>query len=138
MHDVGKIRIPDRILKKSGPLTKKEWAVMQTHTVVGEKILGDRPFYQTPREIARSHHERWDGTGYPDGLHGETIPLPARIVTVADVFDALTHARPYKPAWSVEKTVTEMKRMSGKVFDPMILDVFFKSSTKKQPKMINP
>ena len=99
---------------------------MQTHTVAGEKILGDKPFYQTAREIARSHHERWDGTGYPDGLHGETIPLPARIVTVADVYDALTHERSYKPAWPKDKAIAEMKSLSGKVFDPKILEVFLR------------
>ena len=96
MHDVGKIHIPDKILKKRGTLTGEEWAIMQTHCIAGEKILGNKPFYQTAREIARSHHERWDGNGYPDGLKGESIPLAARIVTVADVFDALTNERPYK------------------------------------------
>ncbi|MBU0768103.1 MAG: response regulator, partial [Proteobacteria bacterium] len=88
MHDVGKIHIPDHILKKPGPLTDQEWKLMRTHCIAGEKILGNKAFYQTAREIARSHHERWDGSGYPDGLKGESIPLAARIVTVADVFDA--------------------------------------------------
>lgn len=101
MHDVGKIHIPDSILKKQGPLTEEEWSVMKNHAIVGEIILGDKPFYQTAREIARSHHERWDGAGYPDGLKGKAIPLAARIVTVADVFDALTNERPYKKAWLV-------------------------------------
>jgi putative two-component system response regulator len=122
MHDVGKINIPDNILRKAGPLTDQEWTVMKTHTIAGEKILGKKPFYQTAREIARSHHERWDGRGYPDGLKGESIPLAARIVTVADVFDALTHSRPYKKAWSAEKALAEMKRLAHKVFDPDILE----------------
>ena len=124
MHDVGKIHIPDSILRKPGRLTGEEWAVMKTHAIAGEKILGTKPFYKTAREIARGHHEHWDGNGYPDGLKGKSIPLPARIVTVADIFDALTYKRPYKPAWPVEKAVAEMKMMSGKNFDPEILDVF--------------
>ena len=126
MHDVGKIHIPDNILKKPGRLTGEEWTVMKTHSIAGEKILGAKPFYQTAREIARSHHERWDGNGYPDGLKGKSIPLPARIVTVADIFDALTHKRPYKPAWPMDKAIAEMKEMSGKNFDPEVLDIFLK------------
>jgi putative two-component system response regulator len=126
MHDVGKINIPDNILKKAGSLTDEEWTVMKTHTIAAEKILGEKPFYQTAREIARSHHERWDGSGYPDGLKGESIPLAARIVTIADVFDALTHSRPYKKAWPAEKALAEMKRLADKAFDPDILEVFLK------------
>ena len=126
MHDVGKIHIPDSILQKPGPLTVEEWVVMQTHCIAGGKILGDKPFYQTAREIARSHHERWDGNGYPDGLKEDSIPLPARIVTLADVFDALTHERPYKQAWPLEDALAEMEILSGKVFDPEILKVFFR------------
>jgi putative two-component system response regulator len=133
MHDVGKIHIPDRILKKPGPLTDKEWDIMRTHCTAGEKILGNKPFYQTAREITRSHHERWNGNGYPDGLKGESIPLAARIVTVADVFDALTHKRPYKPAWTVEASLEEMKKMSGKIFDPKILNTFFHIYDSKNP-----
>jgi putative two-component system response regulator len=126
MHDVGKINIPDNILKKAGSLTDEEWTVMKTHTIAAEKILGKKPFYQTAREIARSHHERWDGSGYPDGLKGESIPLAARIVTIADVFDALTHSRPYKKAGPAEKALAEMKRLADKAFDPDILEVFLK------------
>jgi len=125
MHDVGKIHIPDSILKKQGKLTEQEWSIMKKHTIAGEKILGNKPFYQTAREIARSHHEHWDGNGYPDGLKEEAIPLVARIVTVADVFDSLTHRRPYKKAWPVEKALAEMKTLSGRLFDPEILKVFF-------------
>jgi len=132
MHDVGKIHIPDRILQKPGPLDAEEWGVMQTHCIAGEKILGNKPFYQTAREIARSHHERWDGNGYPDGLKGESIPLAARIVTVADIFDALTHERPYKPAWPVEEALAEMKMLSGKVFDPEIVSVFLRIQINKR------
>ncbi len=126
MHDVGKINIPDNILKKEGPLTENEYTVMKTHTIVGEKILGTKAFYKTAREIARSHHERWDGSGYPDGLSGEMIPLSARIVAVADVFDALTHMRPYKREWSKQEALTEMDRLSGRAFDPNVLEAFFR------------
>jgi len=125
MHDVGKIHIPDHILKKKGPLNDEEWDIMKTHTLAGEKILGDKPFYETARRIARSHHERWDGSGYPDGLKGEAIPLAARIVTVADVFDALTSDRPYKKAWPLEKALMEMRSMAGTGFDPSVLNAFF-------------
>jgi putative two-component system response regulator len=124
MHDVGKIHIPDDILKKPGPLTEEQWSVMKSHTAIGEKILGSKPFYQTAREIARSHHEKWDGSGYPDGLRGDAIPLTARIVTVADVFDSLTHDRPYKEAWPTKEALAEMKRLSGTLFDPEILGAF--------------
>jgi putative two-component system response regulator len=126
MHDVGKIHIPDNILRKPGPLANQEWAVMKTHTIAGEKILSNKAFYPTARKIARNHHEHWDGSGYPDGLKGEAIPVAVRIVTVADVFDGLTHRRPYKDAWPVEKALTEMKRLSGKVFDPEIFEIFLK------------
>lgn len=125
MHDVGKIHVPDSILQKPGPLTAEEWVVMQRHCIAGEKILGDKPFYRIAREIARSHHERWDGNGYPDGLKNDSIPLSARIVTIADVFDALTHKRSYKQVWSLKKALAEMKRLSGKIFEPEILDCFF-------------
>ena len=131
MHDVGKIRIPDNILQKPGPLSAEEWVVMQTHCIEGEKILGDRSFYQTAREIVRSHHERWDGNGYPDGLKGDSIPLTARIVTVADVFDALTHDRPYRRAWPVIEAIEEMKMLSGGVFDPDVLNEFLKILSNK-------
>ncbi len=124
MHDVGKIHIPDQILKKPGKLTMDEWSIMKLHTIAGETILGNKPFYKIARKIARSHHERWDGTGYPDGLKKEDIPLSARIVAVADVYDALTHARIYKPAWTKKKAIKNMMHMSDKIFDSNILNVF--------------
>ena len=127
MHDVGKIHISDRILKNTGPsLSDEDWVIMKTHCVEGEKILGNKSYYKIARTIARSHHERWDGTGYPDGLKGESIPLAARIVTVADVYDALIHERSYKPAWPIEKAITEMKSLSGELFDPKVLNAFLK------------
>jgi putative two-component system response regulator len=124
LHDVGKIHIADRILLKLGPLTDEEFETMKKHTLIGEKILGKRPFYATAREIARNHHEHWDGTGYPDGLKGEAIPLPARIVAVADVFDALTHDRHYKKAWPVATAINDMRLLSGRQFDPEVMGAF--------------
>jgi putative two-component system response regulator len=132
MHDIGKIHIPDVILQKQGPLTTEEWEIMKRHTVAGEKILGERPIYFLARQIARSHHERWDGSGYPDGLKEYQIPVAARIVTVADVYDALTHKRPYKPAWPQDQALAEMKHLSGGLFDPRIVEVFL-ATTKHKP-----
>lgn len=124
IHDVGKIHVPDHILKKPGPLTADEWKVMQQHTIYGERILVDRPIYRIARQITRSHHERWDGKGYPDGLAASAIPLPARIVSVADVFDALTHERPYKPAWPLPEALAEIRGLSGAAFDPQVVEAF--------------
>jgi putative two-component system response regulator len=126
MHDIGKIGIPDHILLKPGRLTPEEWAIMKTHSDIGALILSgsESEFLQMAEIIAGSHHERWDGRGYPKGLKGEEIPLVSRIVMVCDVFDALTSDRPYKKAWSVESTVAEMENQSGKLFDPHILHVF--------------
>jgi putative two-component system response regulator len=123
-HDVGKIRIPDRILQKQAALSPEEWEIMKGHTQAGAVILGDSPRFRTAREIARSHHERWDGTGYPDGLTGTGIPLPARIVAVADVFDALVSPRPYKPAWTRRRALAEIERVAGSSLDPEIVRVF--------------
>ncbi len=127
LHDVGKIHIPDAILNKPGPLDECEWQIMKTHTIAGEKILGSMMYYTTAREIARSHHENWDGSGYPDGLAGEAIPVSARIVAISDVFDALSYERPYKAAWPFDKIIDEMKSLSGKKFDPLILEAFIKN-----------
>jgi putative two-component system response regulator len=124
MHDVGKIHISDNILNKNGALTQEERRIMQTHTTAGEKILGQSPYYEVARQIARSHHEWVDGSGYPDGLKGNAIPLSARIVAVADVFDALTSARPYKEAWPVDRALTEINRLAGRQFDPNVVDAF--------------
>ncbi len=126
MHDIGKIGIPDHILLKPGKLTAEEWAIMKTHSDIGALILSgsESEFLQMAEIIAGSHHERWDGSGYPRGLKGEEIPLVSRIVTVCDVFDALTSDRPYKKAWSAEDAITEMENQSGKLFDPHVLRVF--------------
>lgn len=124
LHDVGKIGIPDHILRKPGPLSRQEMELMRTHTTIGAEILeGSRVrLLRAAREIALHHHERWDGTGYPHGLRGEAIPLPARIVAVADVFDSLSHDRPYRKALSSESTLAHLTDCRGSLYDPQIID----------------
>ena len=126
LHDVGKLAIPDSILLKPGPLACDEYEVMKTHAALGSGLLsGTRsPVLEMGSVIAGSHHERWDGTGYPSGLARETIPLAGRVVAVADVFDALTHDRPYKHAWSAARAVAEIERASGSQFDPRVVAAF--------------
>ena len=120
MHDVGKIGIPDRILLKPGPLTPEERVIMQQHTIIGAEIIGrhDTDLLRLARNIALSHHEKWDGTGYPNGLRGSDIPLEGRIVAITDVFDALTNRRPYKEPWPVEKAVEWICQQESEHFDP--------------------
>ena len=122
---MGKIHIPDKILKKPGPLTADERSIMQGHTLAGEHILNGQGYFSTARRIARSHHENWDGTGYPDALAGDAIPLEARIVHLADVYDALTHTRAYKPAWSPADAREFIRSQRARMFDPQIVDAFF-------------
>jgi putative two-component system response regulator len=124
LHDIGKVAIPDRLLLKPGRFTKEEEEEMQRHTLIGESILRDSQFdiLRMAEQIAAAHHERWDGSGYPRGLRGEEIPLPARIVAVADFYDALTHARPYKRAWTREEALEEIRRQRGRHFDPAVAD----------------
>lgn len=126
MHDVGKIGIPDAILQKNGKLDEAEWVVMRSHAQIGAEIIGEHPsgLLQMARSIALTHHEKWDGSGYPNGLKGEEIPIAGRIVAIADVFDALTSVRPYKPAWSLEDTLALIQRESGKHFDPHLVELF--------------
>jgi response regulator RpfG family c-di-GMP phosphodiesterase len=126
MHDVGKIGIRDAILLKEGRLTPEEWEVMKQHPTIGAQILGGSRsrLLQMAEEIALSHHEKWDGSGYPNGLRGEHIPLHGRIVALADVFDALTTPRVYKGAWSVDEAVSHIRRESGRHFDPRIVEAF--------------
>lgn len=126
MHDVGKIGIPDRILLKPGKLDPDEWEIMKTHTSIGAKILGGHSsdLLVTAKMIANTHHEKWDGSGYPNGWKGEQIPIVGRVTALADVFDALTSVRPYKKAWSVERAVAEINRCRGSHFDPELVDIF--------------
>jgi putative two-component system response regulator len=124
MHDVGKIGTPDDILNKEGPLSDWEWTVMQEHTKNGAFILSTYP-NPMAKEIALSHHERWNGSGYPFKLDGDMIPLAARIVSIADVYDALRMQRSYKPAIEHEKTVEKMMESKGTQFDPALIDVFY-------------
>ena len=127
MHDVGKIGIPDRILCKPGKLDAEEWAIMQTHTTIGARIIGEADgsdLLAMAATVALTHHERWDGTGYPHRLAGEAIPLEGRIVAVADVFDALTSERPYKKAWTVEDALALLREQSGKQFDATVVGRF--------------
>ena len=126
MHDIGKIGIPDHILKKPGKLDPDEWQIMMTHAAVGGEILGEAesPLLKLAVEIAVNHHEKWNGKGYPKGLSQQDIPLSARIVAIADVFDALTSERPYKKAWSVEKSIALIKAESGQHFDPTLVPIF--------------
>jgi PAS domain S-box-containing protein len=126
LHDVGKLAIPDAVLLKPGKLTAQEYEVMKTHAALGERLLSDSnwPVLQMAAIIAATHHERWDGTGYPAGLAGEAIPLVGRVVAVADVFDALTHDRPYKSAWPVEQALAEIQLGAGSQFDPRVVTAF--------------
>ena len=126
MHDVGKIGIPDAILLKPGKLTAEESEVLRQHPAIGSRIIGDHKssLLQLAATIALCHHEKWDGSGYPNGLAGEDIPLEARIVSLVDVFDALTSVRPYKKAWPIEEALEFIRDQSGSHFDPMLVDVF--------------
>ncbi|MBF0634146.1 MAG: HD domain-containing protein [Nitrospinae bacterium] len=121
MHDVGKISVPDDILKKPGKLSDEELEVMRLHTKHGMNILPNKAFFEMARAIAKHHHERWDGTGYPDKLAGENIPFAARMVAIADVFDALTSNRPYKQAWPFDVAIEVMKKGAGTQFDPKLI-----------------
>ncbi len=127
MHDIGKIGIPDSILLKKGKLDPEEWKIMQSHVKLGAEILegNNSELLNTAVEIALTHHEKWDGSGYPKGLRGEEIPLMGRICAIADVFDALTSSRPYKDAWPVDKALELIKEERGKHFQPDLVDIFF-------------
>lgn len=125
-HDLGKLGVPAGLLSRAGPLEPHEFEIVKGHTVIGAAVLGGGKsnVMRTASEIALNHHERWDGSGYPRGLQGTKIPLLARIVAVADVFDALTHERPYKPAWSNESGVAYIAAQSGQHFDPSVVEAF--------------
>lgn len=122
LHDLGKLGIPDAIIRKPGKLTDEEFAIIKTHPKLAMNIFGDHPGFEMAKQIALCHHEKWDGAGYPERLQGEAVPLPARIVAVADVLDALASERPYKNAWPMEEAVAEIQRCSGRHFDPHVVD----------------
>lgn len=130
LHDVGKIHIPDCVLRKQGYFTNKERAEMKKHPLYGDRILGDSEFFHLAREIARCHHENFDGTGYPDGLKGEAIPISARIVRLADTYDALVSKRRYKSAWSDQQAYNQIVNHSGTCFDPQVVEAFKHLSEK--------
>lgn len=137
LHDVGKMCLSDRVLKKEGPLTDGERTEMQRHTLAGERILGNRRFFETARKIARSHHEAIDGTGYPDRLGRESIPIAARIVAVADIYDALTHARAYKAAWTPEQACVYIEQLSGTRLDTDVAKAFLRLHAEGEIDRLN-
>jgi putative two-component system response regulator len=125
VHDIGKVAVPDAILLKPGPLTPEEWAVMREHPVVGERICAPLKSFRLVLPVIRHHHEKMDGSGYPDGLRGEAIPLTARVLQIVDVFDALTTARPYKAALSAQEALQTMEEEVKKGWwDKNVLDEF--------------
>jgi two-component system response regulator RpfG len=132
MHDIGKIGIPDAILRKEGPLTPSETELMRTHPRIGYDILKGSPskYLSMGAIIALGHHEKYDGSGYPNGLHGEDIPVVARVVAIADVFDALVSERPYKRAWSVPEAIDYLKCQRGRHFDRLCVDAFLSDVPK--------
>ena len=135
LHDVGKIGIPDSVLLKLGKLTAEEFEIVKTHTTIGARILSGSRFtiLRLAEEIAFNHHERWDGSGYA-GIAGAAIPLAGRIVAVADVFDALTQKRPYKPAWTVNEAICEIESQRSRQFDPMLVDAFLRIIEQREPR----
>jgi putative two-component system response regulator len=138
-HDIGKLTIPSWILDKPGSLTDYERVLMQTHTLAGARLLRatGEPTLELAAEIAESHHERWDGSGYPNGVAEEEIPLGARIVAIADVFDALVHVRPYKPAWPRQAAIDEIVTSAGSQFDPRIVEAFV-ACVRRGPRARDP
>jgi HD domain len=123
LHDIGKLKVPDRILLKPEPLDPDEWTMVRLHPIWGEQVLVGSEL-EVARQIARSHHENWDGTGYPDGLYGDRIPLGARVVRITDAFDAMTHERPYQRPVSIEAALEELMASSGRDFDPTLVRLF--------------
>ena len=126
LHDIGKIGIPDSILHKPDSLTPEEWVLMRKHPQFAYDMLSPIEYLRPALDIPHSHHEKWDGTGYPRGLKGEKIPLSARLFAIADVWDALTSDRPYRRAWTEEQALTYIREQSGKHFDPQVVELFFK------------
>jgi putative two-component system response regulator len=130
LHDVGKMRVPDPILAKPGPLTAEEWEIIKQHPIWGDNLLSLLPSLETARQTARWHHETWDGTGYPDGLRGEEIPIGAAVTAVADSFDAMTTERPYKDAWPPTLAVKEIRAGKGRRYSPAVVEAFDRALRK--------
>jgi putative two-component system response regulator len=133
LHDLGKLGIPDMILLKAGRLSRAEFEQVKDHPIVGAAILRDAssPVLRLAEEIALTHHEWWDGSGYPAGLQGDATPISGRIVALADVFDALTHPRPYKRPWPVDRAVREIRRLRGRQFEPAVVEAFLELDPKQ-------
>jgi putative two-component system response regulator len=140
LHDLGKIAIPGSLLLKPGKLSAIDFERVKTHTTAGGGLLtfSGSPLLRVAREIALTHHERWDGSGYPCGLREEEIPLSGRIVALADVFDALTHERPYKHAWPIERAVGEVLKLSGSHFDPAVVNAFLELDSSRLTELAEP
>ena len=127
LHDIGKIGVPDNILRKPGPLTESEWEIMRQHPEIGQELLEHIQVLHLEQTMIRHHHERWDGKGYPDGLKGTDTPLYARILNVADSFHAMVSDRPYRKALPIEVAIEELKKNSGTQFDPQIVEAFLRA-----------
>ena len=138
LHDIGKLAIPYEILRKEGELSREDWEVIKSHPALAERLLGSIEYIKPALSIPRSHHENWDGTGYPQKLKGEAIPFHARLFTVVDNWDALTTDRSYRKAWSHEKTISYMREQSGKRFDPHIVEVFLTKVVAPQEETWEP
>jgi HD-GYP domain-containing protein (c-di-GMP phosphodiesterase class II) len=136
LHDIGKMGIPDSILFKPGPLTAKEWEIMRRHPVIAYELLLPISYLRPALDIPYCHHEKWNGMGYPRGLKGEEIPLAARIFMVVDIWDALRSDRPYRPAWSEVKALDYLRSMSGRHFDPRVVDTFLKTEIWKTYQIV--
>jgi HD-GYP domain-containing protein (c-di-GMP phosphodiesterase class II) len=130
LHDIGKMGIPDAILLKPGPLTEQEWTIMRWHPTLAYQLLQPITYLWPALDIPYRHHEKWDGSGYPQGLKGAQIPLAARAFAVVDVWDALTSDRPYRPAWSWDRTFAHIRAEAGHHFDPAVVEVFLALQAK--------
>lgn len=133
LHDIGKVSVPDEILKKTSALTSEEWELMEQHPEVGYHIARSINSLASIADAVLSHHERWDGSGYPRGLKGETIPMLSRILAIADAYDVMVNGRQYKPAMTRQEALDEIKRCAGTQFDPTLVDLFIKIITRQEP-----
>jgi HD-GYP domain-containing protein (c-di-GMP phosphodiesterase class II) len=136
LHDIGKMQVPDSILTKPGPLTAEEWKIIKQHPIWGEDLLSLHPSFESARQIARWHHENWDGTGYPDGLRGEEIPIGAAVTAVADSFDAMTTERPYKGAWPPGRAIREIRQNNGLRYSPKVVEAFERALRQGEIKKV--